>query len=308
MLKSIRKSLVMIRECVRMSLSNILANRMRSFLTVLGILIGVTAVIALITTISGVSGSLSSSFSSMGAGTLMVSVTDSDLKSGMTADNLAELSSMDEVDGLTPSVSLSARVSRGGSYETNISVSGKNAYYFRTNENLLERGRKLNAVDEAQTSFVCWISSDMVDSFFYGVDPIGESLYINGIPFLVAGLLSEDGDASMASLMSGSADILIPYTTALKMNNASDVTSFTVYLADGVDSEAAASSIEATMDAMFSYEEDCFTVTTMSGIEDTMEEMLSMMTALLAGIASIALVVGGIGIMNMMLTLSLIHI
>ena len=302
MIKSIRSSFVMIRECVRMSLSNILANRMRSFLTVLGILIGVTAVIALITTISGVSGSLSSSFSSMGAGTLMVSVTGSDLKSGMTADNLAELSSMDEVDGLTPSVSLSARVSRGGSYETNISVSGKNAYYFRTNESLLERGRKLNAVDEAQTSFVCWISSDMVESFFYGVDPIGESLYINGIPFLVAGLLSEDGDASMASLMSGSADILIPYTTALKMNNASDVTSFTVYLADGVDSEAAASSIEATMDAMFSYEEDCFSVTTMSGIEDTMEEMLSMMTALLAGIASIALVVGGIGIMNMMLT------
>ena len=302
MLKSIRKSFVMIRECVRMSLSNILANRMRSFLTVLGILIGVTAVIALITTISGVSGSLSSSFSSMGAGTLMVSVTGSDLKSGMTADNLAELSSMDEVDGLTPSVSLSARVSRGGSYETNISVSGKNAYYFRTNESLLERGRKLNAVDEEQTSFVCWISSDMVESFFYGVDPIGESLYINGIPFLVAGLLSEDGDASMASLMSGSADILIPYTTALKMNNASDVTSFTVYLADGMDSESAADSIEATMDAMFSYEEDCFTVTTMSGIEDTMEEMLSMMTALLAGIASIALVVGGIGIMNMMLT------
>ena len=302
MLKSIRKSLVMIRECVRMSLSNILANRMRSFLTVLGILIGVTAVIALITTISGVSGSLSSSFSSMGAGTLMVSVTGSDLKSGMTADDLTELSAMDEVDGLTPSVSLSARVSRGGSYETNISVSGKNAYYFRTNESLLERGRKLNAVDEEQTSFVCWISSDMVESFFYGVDPIGESLYINGIPFLVAGLLSEDGDSSMASMMSGSADILIPYTTALKMNNSSDVTSFTVYLADGVDSEAAADSIEATMDAMFSYEEDCFSVTTMSGIEDAMEEMLSMMTALLAGIASIALVVGGIGIMNMMLT------
>ena len=292
----------MIRECVRMSLSNILANRMRSFLTVLGILIGVTAVIALITTVSGVSGSLTSSFSSMGAGTLMVSVTGSDLKSGMTADDLTELTAMDEVDGLTPSVSLTARVSRGGSYETNISVSGKNAYYFRNNENLLTRGRSLNAVDEAQTSFVCWISPDMVESFFYGVDPIGESLYINGVPFLVSGLLSEDGDSSMASMMSGSADILIPYTTALKMNNASDVTSFTVYLADGTDSEAAADSIEATMDAMFSYEEDCFTVTTMSGIEDTMEEMLSMMTALLAGIASIALVVGGIGIMNMMLT------
>ena len=233
----------MIRECVAMSLSNIRSNRVRSFLTVLGILIGVTAVIALITTVSGVSGSLTSSFSSMGAGTLMVSITGSDLKSGMTADDLAELSSMDEVDGLTPSVSLSARVSRGGSYETNISVSGKNAYYFRTNDALLERGRALNIIDENQMSFVCWISSDMVESFFYGVDPIGETLYINGVPFLVAGLLSEDGDASVASLMSGSADILIPYSTALKMNNTSDVTSFTVYLADGMDSESAADSI-----------------------------------------------------------------
>ena len=302
MLKSIRISLVMIRECVRMSLSNIRSNRMRSFLTVLGILIGVTAVIALITTVSGVSGSLTSSFSSMGAGTLMVSVTGSDLKSGMTADDLQELSAMDEVDGLTPSVTLTARISHGGSYETNISVSGKNAYYFRTSEGLLTRGRKLNAIDEAQTNFVCWISPDMVESFFYGVDPIGESLYIEGVPFQVAGLLSEDGDGSMASMMSGSADILIPYTTALKMTNSSDVTSFTIYLTEGTDSESAAEAIEARMDAMFSYEEDCFTVTTMSGIEDTMEEMLSMMTALLAGIASIALVVGGIGIMNMMLT------
>ena len=69
-----------------------------------------------------------------------------------------------------------------------------------------------------------------------------------------------------------------------------------------MDSEAAADVIEAEMDVMFSYEDDCFTVTTLSSVEDTMEEMLSMMTALLAGIASIALLVGGIGIMNMMLT------
>ena len=110
-----------------MSLSNIVSNRMRSFLTVLGILIGVTAVIALITTVSGVSGSLSSSFSSMGAGTLMVSVTGSDLKGGLTAEDLEQLRDMDVVDGVTPSVSLSTRVSRGGSYESSISVSGKNA-------------------------------------------------------------------------------------------------------------------------------------------------------------------------------------
>ena len=302
MFESIKGGIIMLKECVTMSLSNIVSNRMRSFLTVLGILIGVTAVIALITTVSGVSGSLSSSFSSMGAGTLTVSVTGSDLKSGLSAEDLDQLRAMEEVDGLTPNVALTARVSRGGSYESSVSISGKNAYYFQNTEDLLLRGRALNVVDEDNRSFVCWINADMVDSFFFGVDPVGEKLYINGVPFLVAGLVSDESAASVASMVSGSADILIPYTTALKLNNASEVTSFTVYLSDGVSSEAAASAIEAKMDVMFSYEEDCFTVTTMTGIEDTMESMLSMMTTLLAGIASISLVVGGIGIMNMMLT------
>lgn len=302
MLKKIRSTFIMLRECVSMSVRNICSNRVRSSLTVLGILIGVTAVIALITTISGVSGSLSNSFTSMGAGTLSVNVSGSDLKDGMTDADLNALTEMDIIDGLTPSVSLSARVSRGGSYDTGVSISGKNYYYFRINDDTVIRGRTLNTIDEENTSFVCLIDSDMVEAFFYGVDPIGETLYIDGVPFLVVGLFSGDDSASIADMMSGSADILIPYTAALKMNNESVVTSFTVYLADGIDSETAADQIETEMDAMFSYEDDCFTITTMSGVEDTMESMLSMMSALLAGIASIALVVGGIGIMNMMLT------
>ncbi len=302
MLRRFFGTFAMLKECVAMSLSYIRGNRMRSFLTVLGIMIGVTAVIALITTVSGVSDSLSSSFSSMGAGTLTVSVTGSDLKSGMTDTDLDELAELDIVDGITPTVSLSARVSRGGSYETGISVSGNSAYYFQTNEGVVERGRAINVVDTANTSFVCLISQEMVDTFFYGVDPIGEELYIDGVPFLVVGLFSDEESESIASIFSGGNDILIPYTTALKMNNENVVTSFTIYLTDGVDSEAAADVIEAEMDVMFSYEDDCFTVTTLSSVEDTMEEMLSMMTALLAGIASIALLVGGIGIMNMMLT------
>lgn len=292
---------VTLKECVTMSLTNIRANRMRTFLTVLGILIGVTAVIALITTVNGVSGSLTSSFSTMGAGTLTVSVTGSDLKTGMTREDLNELTQLEVIDGLTPSVTLSARVSRGGSYESRITVSGKNAYYFRRND-VVQRGRALNVVDEDNMSFVCLISAEMVETFFYGVDPVGERLYIGGIPFSVVGIFSNENTESIAAMFSASPDILIPYTTALKMNNESLVTSFTVYLTDGADSAETAALIETTMDPLFSFEEDCFTVTTMSSVEDTMEEMLSMMAALLAGIASIALVVGGIGIMNMMLT------
>ncbi len=292
----------MLGECVRMSLSNILGNRIRSFLTVLGILIGVAAVIALITTVNGFSGSLSSSFSAMGAGTLTVNVSGSDLKSGLTTEDLADLAALDYVDGVTPSVALNARISRGGEYEKNISVSGKNAYYFRQNEDIVTRGRTLNFTDEDNMTQVCLISPDMVETFFYGVDPIGENLYISGIPFMVVGLMSEEGDSSITGMMNGSPDILIPYTTAMKMNNANVVTSFTVYLAAGLDSESATDLLESELDAMFSYEEDCFEITNMSSIEDTMQQMLGMVSALLAGIASIALVVGGIGIMNMMLT------
>ena len=302
MLRQIRGTIVMIGECIVMSLDNIRGNKVRSFLTLLGIMIGVTAVIALISTVSGVSGSLTSSFFSMGAGTMSVSVTGSDLKSGLDAADLAEISALDEVDGVTPSVSLNTWVSYGGERETRVSVAGRNAYYFQRNDEVVKRGRALNFIDDENTSFVCLLSDEMVETFFYGIDPIGETFVIGGLPFTVVGLFEEDSAGGITTLFLGQSEIMIPYTTAMKMNNASVVTSLTVYLADGVTSEDAKAALESTLDAMFSFEEDTFTVTAMSSIEDTMEEILSMMSTMLVGIASIALVVGGIGIMNMMLT------
>ena len=302
MLKRIRGTLVMLWECVTMSIDNIRGNKVRSFLTLLGIMIGVTAVIALISTVSGVSGSISSSFSSMGAGTLTVSVSGSTLKTGMSSDDLAEVSELDCVDGIVPSVSLNGRVSYGRKVESNVTVSGKNAYYFQLNDDLIVQGRSLNFIDEDNTSYVCVISQEMIDTFFFGVNPIGETIYISGLPFTIVGRYEEDSGGGVASIFSGSPDILVPYTTAMKINNTSVITSFTVYLHENADSTEAASEIEELMDRQFDYEDDCFTVTSMSSIEETMQTMMGMMSTLLAGIASIALVVGGIGIMNMMLT------
>jgi len=302
MLKKIKQFFRMLRECFVMSIHNILGSRMRSFLTILGILIGVAAVIALITTVSGFSGSLSDSFSSMGARTLTVSVTGSELKEGLSSADLDTLTAMDCVRGVTPTVSLKARVSRGDAYESSISVSGRNTFYFRENSEMVSRGRAITPVDESNMSYVCLITPEMMETSFFGVDPLGETLYISGIPFQVVGILSDDTTESLTSLMSGSSDIIVPYTTAMRLNNVNVVTSFTVYLAEGYDSETGTTLIEEELDRMFSFEEDCFTVTNMSGVEDTMESMLNMVSALLAGIASIALVVGGIGIMNMMLT------
>ena len=136
MFKKVMQFLRMLRECFVMSVHNILGSRMRSFLTILGILIGVAAVIALITTVSGFSGSLSDSFSSMGAGTLTVSVSGSELKEGLSSADLDTLTAMDCVRGVTPTVSLKARVSRGDAYESSI-------FRFRQ-EHLLLPGKQRN--------------------------------------------------------------------------------------------------------------------------------------------------------------------
>ncbi len=302
MLKKVRGTFVMLGECIRMSMDNIRGNKVRSFLTLLGIMIGVTAVIALISTVSGVSGSLASSFSSMGAGRLSVGVTGSDLKTGMTPENLAQIAALDSVEGIVPSVSLNGRVSYNNTVETNVSVSGRNAYYFLSNPDLILQGRALNFIDDDNATYACVISKNMVETFFFGVNPLGETIYISGIPFTVAGRYEEDSGGGVASLFSGKPDILIPYTTAMKINNTREITSFTVYLKEGTDSKTAASEVEEKMDVLFDFEDDCFTVTAMTSIEETMETMMGMMSTLLAGIASIALIVGGIGIMNMMLT------
>ena len=300
--KKLRTVGVMLRESAAMALDNIRGNKVRSFLTLLGIMIGVMAVITLITTVSGVSGTITSSFTDMGVGTLTISITGSDLKTGVTPEDLKKIAALDSVDGVVPSVSLGGRVSYGKNVQTGLTVSAKNAYYFQRNKDMIVQGRTLNFIDDDNHSYVCVISQEMVDEFFFGKNPIGETLYISGLPFTVVGRYEEDSGGGIASIFLGSPDVMIPYTTGLKINNTDEVTSYTVYLKDGVTSDEAQEEIEGAMDEIFDFEEDCYTVASMETIEETMNTMTGMMSSLLAGIASIALLVGGIGIMNMMLT------
>ena len=301
-LRSLTGGLSMMVESVRMSVSNIRQNRMRSFLTILGIMIGVTAVIALVTTISGVSSSISDSFSSMGASTMTLSATGTDLQGGLTAENMEEISELDHVEGVSPSVSLSVTAARDDAYESGVSVSGRNDDYFVQEPDTLSRGRAINSIDLDQSLRVCLISEELVETFFYGDDPIGQELYLDGMRFTVVGVLAADADSSVSSMFSGSDAVIVPYTTALKMNGETLVTSLTLYIDDANAAEVVEAELETCLDAIFDYEDDTYSITTMESTADTMESMLSMMSALLGGIASIALLVGGIGIMNMMLT------
>ena len=300
MFSSFMGGIYMFVESCAMAIENILQNRLRSFLTILGIMIGVTAVISLITTVSGVSSSISSSFTALGAGTISLSVTGTDLKEGLSSEDFDRIIALDHVVGVTPTVSLTATVARETASDTNYSIQGTNDYYFEQHPDSVKSGRRINSVDTDSMSRVCLVNKDIVDTFFYGVSPIGKSIYLNRIQFTVIGIF--ESDTSVASLIFGAPKALIPYTTALKMNNAALVNNLTVYMDGETTSAEVQAELEELLDELFNYEDDTYTITTMDSIEDTMNTMMGMMSALLGGIASIALLVGGIGIMNMMLT------
>ena len=292
-----------IRQSIQMSLQNIKSNKMRTFLTTLGIIIGVTAVIALITIVDGVIGSVMGQFSSLGAGTLSVSITGSSLKKGLTESDLDSLEQLENVSGISPSVSITTTAARPGKLLDHVSVQGKNDYYFRNND-LVSYGRAITRQDVENEAYVCIIDQDLADNLFPGEDPLESQVIVGGIRYTVIGLQGEDSNlmASMAG-MGGSVDgtITIPYTNALKLSGNSSVTSLDVYVADTDRTQELQEAVESVLYKAFNENEDCYNVFSMDSLLDTMDSMMSMMTYMLTGIASIALLVGGIGIMNMML-------
>ena len=292
-------------ESVSMSVSNILGNRMRSFLTMLGIIIGVAAIIALMTIVQGATDTMTAQFDSMGLGTLRVTVSGTALKQGLTDSELNQVLSCEHVAGISPSLSSTVTAVRGENWSDSISLRGNDAAYFQKNPDLLKRGRAINAIDVAQELRVCLVDGGTAETLFFGEDPVGKTLYLGGHEFTVVGMIDEEEDASLFSqiLLGGGTDsaVYVPYSSAKKLMGTSTVSTFEVYLTDSEKTDTAIEEIEAVLDGIFNYKENAYNVINMESMTDAMELMTSMMMSLLVGIASIALVVGGIGIMNMML-------
>ena len=276
---------------------------MRTFLTTLGIIIGVAAVIAMITIVNGVIDSVMGQFSSLGAGTLSVSITGSALKSGLTENDLQNIAELDNVAGISPSVSIRTTAARGTEFLDNVSVEGKNEYYFQKDD-IISYGRALTKSDIDNESYVCIIDQDLADNLFRGEDPLGQQVIVNGIRYTVIGLEGDDNSLMSAmAVMGASTDgtIIIPYTNAMKMAGSNSITSLEVYIEDTNRTDELIDDVEAVLYKAFNENEDCYSTFSMDSLLDTMNQMMSTMTYMLAGIASIALLVGGIGIMNMML-------
>lgn len=296
-------SLSIIKQSIKMSMQNIKSNKMRTFLTTLGIIIGVTAVIAMITIVNGVIDSVMGQFSSLGAGTLSVSITGSALKSGLTEKDLQNIAELDNVAGISPSVSIRAIAARGTEFLDNVSVEGKNEYYFQKDD-IISYGRGLTKSDIDNESYVCIIDQDLADNLFRGEDPLGQQVIVNGIRYTIIGLEGNDNSLMSAmAVMGASTDgtIIIPYTNAMKMAGSNSITSLEVYIEDTNLTDELTDDVEAVLYKAFNENEDCYSTFSMDSLLDTMNQMMSTMTYMLAGIASIALLVGGIGIMNMML-------
>lgn len=288
----------MFRESIKMSWNNIIHNRMRSFLTILGVLIGVAAIIALISIVQGVTDDITGQVMSMGANKVTISARGTPLKGGLSDNDVKEIATIDNILGVSPSISGETSIVYNKNVMENISVQGRNQVHFSNTEDLLETGRTINVLDCDSKSRVCLIGQNIKGELFPLENPIDKEIVINGITYTIVGTLQRSSGFSMSS---NNDAVIIPYTTAMSLLGVSTINSVEVYLVDGDKSEETTSSIENVLNTAFNYNEDGYFVSNMQTILDTVDSMTGMMTALLAGIAAISLVVGGIGIMNMML-------
>ncbi len=294
----------MFRESLRMSISNILGNKMRSFLTVLGIIIGVMAIIALITVMQSAQNEMTTQFEKLGTGMVTVSVSGTPLKHGLSETDVAAIGKADNVSGSSPSLSTTLSVVAGGVLQEDVDIQGKGFAYFRRESDAVERGRPLLPADQEQVSRVCIIDHSLAEALFSGEDPLDQQLLVNGIRFTIVGLLDDDGDTNVMASFAGGGDngkVVLPYTTYMRLLNLRDITSLDVYLTDADKTEDTVEALEAVLDRAFNYKDDSYRVINMESLLDVMNSFMDIMTGLLTGIASIALLVGGIGIMNMML-------
>lgn len=288
----------MFKESIKMAWSNIIHNRMRSFLTVLGVVIGVASIIALITIVQGATGSITSQISALGADKITVTAMGTPFKQGLNENDLQRLSQVESVSSISPTITSKTSIAAASIAKTDVNVQGKNDVYFTLNKDLISAGRGFNILDIKNKTKVAVIGSDIVKELYFGKSPIEQTILINGNTYTVIGILKPSSGFSMGST---NESVLIPYTSAMSSLGVKSITNLDVYMADSAQSDTIIKDIELVLNEAFNYKDKAFSVFNMQDMLDTIGDITGMMSLLLAGIASISLIVGGVGIMNMML-------
>jgi len=288
----------MILESIRMSFMNIIKNKLRSVLTMLGVVIGVASIIALISIVQGATNNISNEVIKLGGNKVFINVFGTALKQGITEKDAERIAALDNIAGVSPTISGKGSVIYGKKVLKDITIEGKNEVYFRADPELLSSGRAINILDLESKNQVAVVGSNMVRELFFGMDPIGEKIIINGMTYTVIGTLRESAGFSLSSTND---TVVIPYTTALRSLGIKNITTLDAYLEDTDLADQTILEIKGILNQAFNYNEDAYKIYNMGDIIASFQSIMSMMSMLLAGIAAISLVVGGIGIMNMML-------
>ena len=286
---------------LKMALRSISSNKMRAALTMLGIIIGVMALVVLVSLVSGATSSVTDAVSSLGSSMLTVKIED-DKGYPVTLDTLNEWMEKDDLGLMAPQIadSLTATGREGSGTMT---VYGTTPVYYDIQGLQLAMGRWLKQTDVENSSYVCVLNETAAEELVGYVDCVGEAVSINSVKYTIVGILSDDDDSLTAVFSSGTMVAYIPYTSLVKLSATalSEVTSFYVSAEAGSTVEAAEAAMTEILMKRFDEDEDAFDVSSQNVLEETMSSITSVLTILLGGIAAISLVVGGIGIMNIML-------
>ena len=290
-----------LKQSLRMAIKSISGNKLRAFLTMLGIIIGVMALVILVSLVNGATSTVTDTISSLGTNLLTVTVSD-DKGQPISLSDLAEFSETDGV-GQTAAWQSESAVSKYGSNAETVQLHGTTAAYYNIQGLNMLLGRYIKSADVENASNICVINENAAQELIGYSDCIGEEISINGIKFKVVGVLEDNDDSLTAVFSSSSLAVYIPYTSLVRLSSSvsSKITSFYVSAeADGTTAEAE-SAMYSILYERFAQDEDAFEIETQDALEDTMSSVTSILAILLGGIAGISLIVGGIGIMNIML-------
>ena len=284
-------------ESFSLAIKNILSSKTRTLLTMLGIIIGVAAVIVIVGLGNGLEKYMTDSFSGLGTNTLTVSVSSRGSTRSLSVDEMYDIveENSDYLDLCSPTVTMLGLAKVGSETLDSTTTQGVSEDYLDIAGVEVSSGRGLQYSDMATRAKVCVIGA-YIDRAYFGGSAVGQTMRIYGTTFTIVGVLAQQDE----DLEEGGSDdcIYLPYTTASRISG--EVSSYVITMKDENYIDQSVAALENALYEVFS-SDDYYTVTSMAEMVETMTSMINILVGVLAGIAAISLVVGGIGIMNIML-------
>ena len=290
----------MIKETFKQAVQNVLSNKVRTFLTMLGIIIGVMAVIVIVGLGNGMTHMMQDFYSDMGSDILGVNIMTASTRTVEVSDVYNIINQKPEYyKGLSPIASVNDTLRVAGEKYRRTYISGVNEDYTTINNYKVAKGRGIQYTDLIDNKNICVIG-DYVDRKIFGGNGLGSTLKVGASEYRIVGVL--EGRSRPAAQYEGGNDdiVLIPYTTLMSVNNTSSVSQYYVVLQDADHSDEAQEYMQKSIKKLVS-KDDYVYVQSLSAAMAQMSSMINVMVGVLTAIAGISLLVGGIGIMNIML-------